>query len=271
MSAEMFFVDDLVEKTRGLARDARLKHPFLVKPIDGAEAARGVLRATSAALDSGVVPWLEFAGHGVASLVWTSRTCGHEIFGVTVAVMTDDGYVKEVRIMLRELAAAADWRARLRDRMPDLPGWELPGELAQAYARAGVTGRGEPAGTPLPFPPSEDARFMSPALVKPVEGADSVRLVVGHARAIYGECEIGPALRNGAHALRTLTSKLPLEMASLSHLTANGSVTEMSVFMQPSPVVAVFATGMRARLTESIDPSYFELGRDHASRAALQE
>lgn len=271
MSAEMFFLDDLAEKTRGFTRDARLKHPFLLHPVIGSGDIQQMLRATFAALDHEVIPSLEFHGDRMAATVWSSRTLGHELHGMTLIVTNEEGRVEEARILLRHFQLLARWRARLQDSLPAAPGWELPTELAVALASIRSPVPGEPLNTTLPFALSDDAQFHGPAFVKPVVGAERVRNVVGQARTVYGACDYSPLLHSGAYALRAFTSKLPLEIASISHLTPEGSTREISVFMQPWPTVAVFCDGMRARLAGALDPSFFELESGGSSRPSSQE
>lgn len=271
MSAEMFFLDDLVERTRGITGDTRLKHPFLLDPVIGDGAIQRLLGATFSALDHEVVSSREFRGDRMAAVVWNSRARGHALRGATVVVTNADGFVEEARIVLAHFQLVSAWRARLQRVMPDAAGWELPRELARALAPKRSPVPGEILDVTLPFALSEHASFHGPAFVKPVEGADRVRDVIGHARAVYGACEYGPLLRSGADVLRAYTSRLPLEIVSMSHITADGSTSEVAVFMQPWPVVAVFCDGMRARLGGVLDASFFELESDRSLRSSSQE
>ena len=187
-------------------------------------------------------------------MLWTTGPAGREMQGVTVALRNADGYVEEVRIVVRPFPLLAGWRERLRKDLPPAAGWELP----PGTPRIAPPAPGEAADPRLPFRLTEDAQFHGPIFVRTIEGASTVSHVIGHARAVYGVCDYGPVLQSGAYTLRTLTSKLPLEMVSLSRVTPDGRVAEFSVFMQPWPVVELFHDAMRARLADRLDASFFE-------------
>lgn len=264
MSDHTFYLESMLGRTRGIAHDARLKHPFLLDPVIGSEAIRDIVRETHVALDQEVVAALELRGERMAATVWRSGA----LHGVTVVITNADDQITEVRILLREFVLLAGWRARLRDRLPTALGWELTGE--RKHLLAAEHADPEPADTSAPVPLASDVRFHGPAFVKPIQGAESVRQVIGHARAAYGSCEYGPPLRGGSSVLRAYTSRLPLEIASLLQLGADGSAQELSVFMQPWPTVAVFCDRLRARLAGALDPSYFELDRHASSRPSSE-
>jgi hypothetical protein len=258
MSAETFFVDDLIDQSRGLAQHAQLKHPFLRIPIAGGAAIRDLLRTTFAALGHEVVEDVRFAVPGTSAVVWHSSCDRRPIRGLTVALTGPTGEVEEVRLMLCQYAMVVPWRTRLREQLPSLPGWELAPDEAKAIV-AKVTDPSWQADTAPLFDPTEQIKFYAPAFTKPIEGPEAVALIIRNARAVYGVCELGTMMRAPEYALRPKTSKLPLEIATMLHFTPDGRVDETWVFMQPWPVVSVFRDCVRARLGDGLDSSFFEL------------
>jgi hypothetical protein len=248
-----------------LAPDVRLAHPFLRAPVVGAGAVRQSLRVASEALDQEVVSSLEFQSDSAAAVLWKSGPQGREIQGVTLALMNANGLINELRIALRPVQHLARWREMLRAGSPLESGWDIP----PTSQRAVTAGSVEPVDARLPLPLSDHAVFHGPVFVRGVEGADAVTHVVGHARAVYGECEYGPVLRNGAYVLRALTSKLPLEILSIAHVDDNGCVDEWSAFMQPWPGMMLVLEQLRARLDGYLDTSFFEVSSNPANMETL--
>lgn len=252
--SELFFLDELERNAQGLASGVRLAHPFLLDPVEGADAVLRSLQTAFAALDQKIVSSLVFQGESAAAVAWKSGPRDREIQGVTLAVMNPEGWINELRIALRPVQFLTPWRERLRIRLSAEAGPELPSPSMHSE----TIDPAEPIDPRLPLPLNDHAVFHGPAFVRPVKGADAVRRVLGHARAVYGECEYGPVLRNGDHVLRAFTSNLPLEILSIAHLDAGGCVDEWSAFMQPWPSMILFLERLQACLDGYLDASFYE-------------
>jgi len=266
MPADTLFADELIGPGRGLAHGARLLHPFLHVPISGGAAIWDALRVTYAALDHEVVADVRFAGQTTSAVAWRGRCDGRPIRGLTMALLGETGEVVELRVLLCEFAVALPWRARLRERLPGLPGWELTPEEASAIV-ARVTDPSWQADTVAPFELSEQIRFFAPAFSRPIEGPAQVGLIIRNAVAVYGVCESGELLRAPAHVLRAKRSTLPMAIATILHVLPDGRADEVWVFMQAWPVISVFRQCLRARLADALDASFYELSGVDDQRA----
>ncbi|WP_156429494.1 hypothetical protein [Burkholderia sp. TSV86] len=248
-----FFLTMLEAATRGLAPEARLAHPFLRERIEGADAVVRSLGHLEEALGDEASAYLEFRGDAAAAVAWRAGKPDRRIEGVTLALTNADGMIDDVRVAVRPLQWLGPWRDRLRrvmtawneERTLDPVGFAEPADS-------------EPVPRRLPFPLSDEAVFHGPAFVRPVYGAAAVSHVLGHAGAVYGECEYGPALRNGAHFLRAFTSKrLPLEIVSIAHLDSDERIDEWTAFMQPWPSMVLFRDHLKRRLGDYLDASFY--------------
>lgn len=249
--SELFFLEELERRASGLAPGVTLAHPFLLARVRGAQAVLHSLRTASRTLGHPVVRTLRFEGEGAAAVAWSAGPPEREIHGVTYVALDPAGWISDVRIALRPLAHITPWRERLQAGLAEQ---ELPGPLRGPREDPSAP----PADPNLPLPLDERVVLHSPAFTRPIVGAEALRRVIGHARAIYGECETGPALRCGSHVLRALTSALPLEMVSIARLDGDGRVAEWSVLMQPWPAMMLFSERLRARLGGAFDDAYHE-------------
>lgn len=250
--SSLFFLDKIKRATKGLSPGVRLAHPFFTEHVIGADKVRSELQSAFVALGHDVSPSLEFEGGGAFAVAWSSRLDGQEIQGVTFALVNSEGFIDEVRIAARPVQFLAQWRERLQAHQPEglAPSASMP---VRTPVDVG------PSDPPLPFALSDHALFHGPIFVRAIQGANAVRHVLRHAKAVYGESKDGPVLRNGDYVFRAFTSKLiPLEVMSIVHFNADGHADEISVFMQPWPAMMLFLEQMRACLDGYLDPSFYE-------------
>ncbi|TCW77854.1 hypothetical protein C5O80_32190 [Burkholderia sp. SRS-46] len=244
------FLTALDAGTRRLAHDVRVAHPFRREPVVGADAALRCLHELAGTLDAEVDVHLRFDGDTGAAVAWRCGPADRRIDAVTLALTNADGEIAELRIAVRPLPFVAPWRARF-ERVTAVPRDVDADDTAQPDDTRPVQRR-------MPFPLSDDVAFHGPAFVKPVRGVDAVSHVLGYAGAVYGECDYGPALRNGAHFLRAFTSKqLPLEIVSIAHLDADDRIDEWTAYMQPWDNMLLFRERLRAHLGDYLDASYY--------------
>lgn len=256
---DSFFLGSLLADRSGFAPDAILRHPFSSEPVTGEAAIRAALEDLAAALGAAPEVMVTLPGQAEAAVVWTAQCDGHPIEGVTLALFRADGRLRELRLLARPFPRLGPWRDRALRTAASADGWELPAGVDRSIPPPVP---GEEVDPHFVFPLADDIVFKSPILLRPVEGADRVRLVVGHAAAVYGDRAVSVRLMNGPFALNAWTgqtSGLPMEMAALVRFGDDRRARELTVFMQPWPAAALFRDRVRARLEGVLDASWFEV------------
>lgn len=258
--ADLFFLTELAERTRGTAPGVRLAHPFLLEPIEGRDAVVRSLSAAQGALDMALQASAWIRSETAAAIAWRCGVSACEIEGVTLALLDGEGRIGEVRIAVRPVQCLEGWRERLQPWLANQPRtWALPLEGLDASDARDATHAAAPVHRRPPFPLSDDVAFHGPAFTRPVRGLSEVSHVLAHAGAVYGECEYGLAMRSGTRFLRVFRSKaLPLEIVSIARLDADDRIVEWTAFMQPWPSMIVFRDRLRARLAGYLDDSFYE-------------
>lgn len=214
--------------------------------------------ATSGSLTSAVKN-TEFQSDEIKACTWLAVFDGQEISGVTAALFGPNGAT--VSIFSSSLPATGAWRAETIQKAGHLvepSAWELPEGTDMSRPEFDVDDKLDPK---LPFEVTDDVIFQSPVLRKPIAGVDEVRLVIGHAAAVYGERSYGPKLQAGPRLLSFWSAPVdgaPIEVANVIEVNQQKQVTRMVMSMRPWPAVKRFRDRVRPRTEHFLDQSYFE-------------
>jgi hypothetical protein len=239
-----------------LAANAVLHGPLLTQPLAAAQRIEEFYRA-SQAVAGGLKPrWSWSVGDN--TLLLADQHVDDRAISSGFWLRRDaSGAVIEISHGVSPFPRLAPYHAAMRRRLdgfvPDAH-WELS-EAARVTSLVGEEG----------FPPfqlAEDARFHSPLVDRPLEGADRVRQALAEAAVVYGtrryllRCQAPGVFGSvweaavGGHVIRCV---------SLFFMSPTEAIKDIVACMLPYPALALVYHGVKERNSEKLGAAYFSV------------
>lgn len=259
MASGTLFVAELIQESSTTDKPINFKGPFTRGHIVGASASIQFATQITGHVDD-IEPTFAFSAPGVRAQGWTAQHKEHRIPGITVAA--DTGEALEITMMLNSFPKTVAWRNDVAASGFEAiePGmWDLPPGTDTSVCAAATDVE---TGPPMRFELAKDVVFNSPILLKPVVGAENVRIALSNAMDIFGDREFSPPVIEGSSVLSLWTCRLsgvPVDAATIIEAGEGQQVETLTVFVRPWPAFQLFRDRMIARVGHLIDESYYSL------------
>ena len=163
-----------------LAKDAVLHAPLFTRPVVGEQPIRQFYQASHANAGPVRIRWSLNGGDG-SLFIGDHRVDGHEVFSGFWLRRDASGAIIELSHGMRPFVHLPPYHDAMRRQLAGL----VPDEHWELDETARVTAPpGKETFPPMSF--EEDARFFSPLIAEPLQGAETVRKGLAQAASIYG-------------------------------------------------------------------------------------
>lgn len=239
------------------AIDVSFHTPILAKTVRGKD---HVLRmeAVVASLISNAAYTLEVSDSRRTVLLWKGMVHGYELQGAIVIIDDEAGLIRDLTVFMRPWPVVSLFREAMYGKLSSV----LPSEYWET-ALSAVEAEGD-RGETVPPPPqlklAEGVEFHSPFLSKSVSGRASVEAIFRHQGTLQGPRRHAAVFSTPAQRVELADGSFrgqPLQLLAVSQLDVNGDVADMTVMVNPWPVVsAIRETSMASPLT-FLTPDYW--------------
>jgi hypothetical protein len=246
------------------APDVVIMAPMLTRPVKGA---RDVLNIVSGAVQvAGPIEYtLEVRDSKQTFLFWKGNAGGFTLEAVTILVDSDDGLIREVRVLMRPWPVVTIFRnAMYKALSASVPHdyWELQPKPADSG--------GSRKFTPLALKQIDtapDFALHSPMLAKSVHGKADVEAALKMAHAIQSASSYTSIIATPNLIVELFdcdADGYPMEGMWVSRLNQDGQIDDLTVYMRPYPAVTVLRTMAKALAEKTpafsfLNEGYWEL------------